>query len=131
VSHRSGELKTTIEYLDAIKSRLDLPSDYAAAKALGVTRAAVSNYRNGKSSFDDCVAIKAAELLNIEPMEVIAACHAESARDAGMYRFWENVWGKAIGATAAAAVVMVVGLTGAPTSANAAELPNLASIYLM
>lgn len=44
-------MKTTVEFLDAVKARRDLPSDYAAAKVLGVTRAAVSRYRLGQGFF--------------------------------------------------------------------------------
>jgi hypothetical protein len=77
------------------RKELDLPSDSAAAKALGVTRSAVSLYRNGKSVFDELTAIRAAEILGLEPLEVIAACKAESAPDARVRRVWKNAWGKA------------------------------------
>ena len=117
-------MKTTVQYLDALKKRLDLPSDYAAAKVLGVTRAAVSAYRNGNSVFNETVAIRAAELLGLDPLEVIAACKAESAPDAHVRRVWENAWGKATGATVttAVAVVLMAGLVGAPSPAQSAPI---------
>lgn len=73
-------MKTTVEYLNAVKARRDLPSDYAAAKLLGVTRAAVSRYRLGQGYFEDIVALRVAEILEIDPMEVIAAVNLERAR---------------------------------------------------
>lgn len=87
-------MKSTIDYLDAVKTRLNLPSDYAAAKALGVTRSAVSRYRNGVGVFDEIVAIRVAELLQIEPIEVIAACKAESAPDEHIRSVWIGTWEK-------------------------------------
>ncbi|RQQ65558.1 DUF3693 domain-containing protein [Burkholderia stagnalis] len=116
-------MKTTIQYLDALKKRYDLPSDYAAAKVLGVTRAAVSRYRNGLSVFDEATAIRTADLLDLDPLEVIAACKAESATDARARRVWENAWGKATGAAVTAAVaVVMVGLAGAPSPAQSAPV---------
>ncbi|RQP43143.1 DUF3693 domain-containing protein [Burkholderia ubonensis] len=116
-------MKTTIQYLDALKKRLDLPSDYAAAQALGVTRAAVSRYRNGLSVFDEATAVRVADILGLDPLEVVSACKAESATDARMRRMWENAWGKATGATATAAIaVVMVGLAGAPSPAQSAPV---------
>ncbi|KAB0637276.1 hypothetical protein WT34_10630 [Burkholderia stagnalis] len=116
-------MKTTIQYLDALKKRLDLPSDYAAAQVLGVTRSAVSLYRNGKTVFDEGTAIRVAELLGLDPLEVISACKAEGAKDARVRRVWENAWGKATGATATAAIaVVMVGLAGAPSPAQSAPV---------
>ncbi|KWF19816.1 DUF3693 domain-containing protein [Burkholderia ubonensis] len=118
-------MKTTIQYLDALKKRLDLPSDYAAAQVLGVTRAAVSRYRNGLSVFDEATAVRAADLLGLDPLEVVSACKAESATDARMRRMWESAWGKATGATATAAIaVVMVGLAGAPSPAQSAPLSS-------
>ena len=127
-------MKTTVQYLDALKARLDLPSDYAAAKVLGVTRQAVSKYRNGLSVFDENTAIRAAELLSLDPLEVIAACKAESAPDSHIRRVWENAWGKATGATATTALAAcIVGLAAAPSPAHSAPLSsdNASSIVIM
>ena len=83
-------MKTTVEWLDAVKARLDLPSDYAAAKALGVTRSAISGYRTGRSVFDEKTAIRAAEILGVDPFEVIACAHAESSRDERTKAIWTH-----------------------------------------
>ena len=40
----------TVEYLDAIKAKLLLPSDYAIAKTLGVTYQSIQAYRSGRSA---------------------------------------------------------------------------------
>ncbi|WP_223258539.1 alginate lyase family protein [Trinickia symbiotica] len=116
-------MKTTAEYLDAVKAKLDIPSDYATAKALGVTRAAVSGYRNGRTVPDDLVCARIASILDIEPMEVIAATNYHRAKTEDARALWEGIWGKAAGAIALTLTVFAVGLSVAPTS-KAAESGN-------
>ena len=114
-------MKSVSEYLDAVKKRLDLPSDYAAAKALGVTPSAISKYRLGRASFDDLTCLRVAEILGVDEIEVIAAANAARANDPRIRRVWENVWGKATGATVTAAVAAcIVGLAIAPSPAQSA-----------
>ncbi|MDN7873884.1 DUF3693 domain-containing protein [Burkholderia aenigmatica] len=123
-------MKSTIEYLDAVKTVLNLPSDYAAAKHLHVTRAAVSRYRNGDGAFDDTTALRVAEILDVDPLEVIAAANAERARDDETRRLWERAWGKVTGVTVASA--LVVGLTVAPSVAESATIqPIVPSLHVM
>lgn len=123
-------MKNTIEYLDAVKAKLDLPSDYAAAKHLRVTRAAVSRYRNGDGTFDDTTAVRAAEILEIDPMEVIAAMNVERARDDETRALWERLWGKVTGVTVATA--LVAGLSVAPSVAESATIqPIVPSLSIM
>jgi predicted transcriptional regulator len=127
-------MKTTGDYLDAVKAKLDLPSDYATAKALGVTRAAVSRYRLGQSAPDDLVCARIAEILELEPMEVIAAIHFERATEPKARALWESIWGKAVGAIALNLIVCAVGVSVAPTSKAAESGENRAqsaTLYLM
>lgn len=124
-------MKTTVEYLDAIKVRLDLPSDYAVAKALGLTRAAVSKQRLGHSVFDDTTALRVAEILGVDPMEVISAANAERARDEETRRLWERAWGKVTGATAVVAIAAGIGLSAAPSTAKASPVRNTGSVDIM
>ncbi|KDP85624.1 hypothetical protein CF70_013080 [Cupriavidus sp. SK-3] len=73
-------MKTTVEFLDAVSRKMGGVSDYAIAKQLGVTRAAVSRYRNGLSGFDDETAIRVARILDIDPACVLLAAHAERTK---------------------------------------------------
>ncbi|WP_081885010.1 helix-turn-helix domain-containing protein [Paraburkholderia kururiensis] len=130
-------MKSTQQYLDEVKARLDIESDYAAAKALGVTRAAVSKYRLGISMPDDLVCARIAEILGVEVMEVIAATNYQRAKSDDARHLWEGIWGKAAGAIALSLTACAVGLSVAPTS-KAADSGNAgqnstprASIYLM
>lgn len=125
-------MKTAANYLDDLRKHLGLPSDYAAAKALGLTRAAVSKYRNGLSSFDDSTAIRVASLLSIDPLEVIAACAFERAHDAGTKKVWGAIWGKATGAIVLSLSACAVGaLAIAPSPARASEPGKSATLYIM
>ncbi|QGZ37756.1 helix-turn-helix protein [Pseudoduganella flava] len=84
----------TVNYLDAIKTRLNLPSDYALAKRLGITQQAISNYRAGRSKMDDDVALTIAELLGVNPLAVIAAANAERAKTDEQRERWTGIMEK-------------------------------------
>ena len=68
-------MKTIKHYLDAAKARHKLRSDYALAKKLEVGASHISNYRSGRSHPDDAMAVHLARLLDIGPLEIIAAAH--------------------------------------------------------
>jgi predicted transcriptional regulator len=90
-------MKTSLDYLDEMKAKQGLPSDYAAANVLGVSRAAVSAYRVGRNQFDNLTAAKVAELLGIDAMEVIAAVNYERAKDEHTRALWLSLWEKSGG----------------------------------
>lgn len=78
----------TIEYLNATKAQLGIQSDYALAAELGVTRSAISKLQQGGVSFGDDVALKIADILGRNPLEVIAAANSERAKDPEMRKRW-------------------------------------------
>lgn len=84
----------TIEFLDAVKMRRGITSDYALAKVLGISQQAVSSYRAGRSRIDDDVALTVAEVLEIHPMQVIAAANAERAKTPEAKARWESLMEK-------------------------------------
>lgn len=82
---------TSVELLDMVKARYRLPSDYAAAKKLGVTKACTSSIRCERSFFDATNCIIIAELLELEPLKVIASVQIERAQrlnDEKMVNLW-------------------------------------------
>lgn len=81
-------MKTTVEWLDAVKARLSLPSDYALAKELGVTRHAVSGWRNGHKTFNEEMCLQIAEILDVSPFEVLATVKIEWIKDADRRAVW-------------------------------------------
>lgn len=110
----------TCEFLDALKARYCLPSDYALAKKLGLTHQTVSKYRLGKDFLGDSTALRVAELLEIDPAIVIASVHAERSKIAAEKAVWESIIERLGGA--AAAVLLGIGLAGSPGPAAAADL---------
>jgi ribosome-binding protein aMBF1 (putative translation factor) len=84
----------TLEYLDAAKAKLGIASDYALAKKLNMTTTAISNYRVGRSRMDDDVALKVAKILEIDPLEVIAAANVERSKTPEIKALWMGVMEK-------------------------------------
>jgi hypothetical protein len=88
----------TIEYLDAVKRKHSLTSDYQLAKLLDCPTPVVSRYRTGHRVMDDYTAARVAELLDMEPLVVIAQANAERERDEGKKAFWRKYAAGVIGA---------------------------------
>jgi transcriptional regulator with XRE-family HTH domain len=73
----------TIQYLNAVKSRYGLTSDYQLAAKLGLTRQNVSKMQANKGFMGEDTAQFIAQLLDIEPAIVVSHANAERARRAG------------------------------------------------
>ncbi len=117
-------MQTTIEFLDALKARHSLASDYKAAKFLGVTVSGVSLWRRGKATFDDATAIKVGKLLDLDAGYVLACVHAERAKRTEERQARERI----ARIFAAGITFVIIGLgavaPGAPP-AQAAEAPRI------
>lgn len=121
-------MQTTIEILDALKQHQGGVSDYAIAKTLGVTRGAVSIWRNGKGYFDDSTAIRVAELLKIDPAIIIASVHAERSKSEKEKAVWREILEKLGGV--AAGVLLTIGAATLPAhQAEASALNSGHSVY--
>jgi transcriptional regulator with XRE-family HTH domain len=105
----------TIEYLDAVRERLNLGSDYKLAKVLGVHQTTISNYRHGRSALADDVAVRVAELLQLDPARVLADMAAERSSSEAVRAIWSRV-----AATLSVAAVAV--FASVPGDAKAASL---------
>lgn len=84
----------TIEYLDKVKAKRGISSDYALAKALGVGQSAIIGYRAGRTTINDDTALAIAQLLDLNPLEVIATANAERAKTPEMKARWTGVMEK-------------------------------------
>ena len=101
-------MKTTLEFIADLKKKTGIESDYAAAKLLNVTGTALSSYRNGKSHFSDDVAMRVADLLELDPAYVVACIHAERAKRAEEKKLWERIAESMIAVAAVLAVLAVL-----------------------
>jgi hypothetical protein len=87
-------VKTTAEYLDEVKARLNLPSDYALAKHWQVSKQDISSYRAGNRTLGEDRALEVARILQINPAEVLIATQAERAKSDQAREVWEAVFAK-------------------------------------
>lgn len=107
-------MERTADFLNAIKARYGYTSDYQLSKALQLTTGAIGHYRAGRSKLDDAIALKVAELLDLDPGYVLACVHAERAKAPNERNAWIE-----LAKRATVGLLMLSGL-GAPTPAPAA-----------
>lgn len=67
----------TQDYLDQAKVALSVPSDYALAGKLGISRTYLSTLRVGKKCLSDELAVQIAKIINVPPALVLADAHVE------------------------------------------------------
>ena len=80
----------TLEYLAAVKEKLNITSDYALAKALDISQARISAYRKGREHPDVYTCIKVAIALGIDPTLVIAEIEQQNERNTKKAAFWRD-----------------------------------------
>lgn len=69
----------TVDYLAAVKAKLNITSDYKLAKALGVPSNLIAKYQAGKNVPGALTCFKIAEILGDQPAAVIADLELERA----------------------------------------------------
>ena len=79
----------TQKLITELKQKLDVTSDYAIAKALGITGQHMNQYKKG-GQFSDDMALKVASLLEKNAVEVLADLHLESCK-AEHAPLWEQL----------------------------------------
>jgi hypothetical protein len=81
----------TVEYLDAVKVKHGLPSDYALAKVIGVGHTTIIAYRGGRSAMGIETSLKVGELLGVDGHTVYADGQIERAKNAEQSAFWQSI----------------------------------------
>ena len=84
-------MKTTIQYLELVKAKLALPSDYALAKVLGVSHTSIIQYRNGRSALGIETSMKVGQILGIDSHAVYADGQVERAKSEDQTAFWTGI----------------------------------------
>lgn len=82
----------TLEYLDAVKAKLGVESDYAVAKKLNIRHSTISGYRGRGGQMDDEVAAKVADVLDIHPGLVMLDMHRERAKTPAEASIWQDIY---------------------------------------
>ncbi|MCD0494498.1 helix-turn-helix domain-containing protein [Chromobacterium violaceum] len=84
-------MKTALEYLQEAEEKLGTSNNASAtARALKTTPQAIHNYKNGVSKMDDYHCIRVAQVLGIDPMEIIAAAQEEREKNEEKREFWRD-----------------------------------------
>ena len=76
------------DYIDLIKQKFEINSDAGVGRKLGVSRAAVSLWRNETTQFSPETAMLIAELLEVDPNRIAGDMMAARAKD----RKTRNKW---------------------------------------
>lgn len=116
-------MKTTAQYLDAIREKYELPSDYAVAMKLGISRHAPSNYRHCKNAFDNHTCLLVARALETPLEQVIADMEIQREKDEKKKADWLGfeLRLKGAAATIAAASLVTLNLGALPQNAHASS----------
>ncbi len=84
-------MKTTADWLDELKRKNNLPSDYSLAKLLGVPPQNISKYMSGQRALDPYMAVRVANMLEVDAIKVIASVESERTRDVNKKDFWRQI----------------------------------------
>jgi len=123
-------MRTTTDYLDALKTRLGVSSDYQLSKVMKVRQSLISNYRTGRSHFDDAMAIEVAKTLEVDPGEVLAAMQAERTKCPAAKKAWQRL-SESLMAGLLACFIGVSGMAPAPVSASSGAVQATGNLYIM
>lgn len=124
-------MRTVAELLDKAKECRSIPSDNGLAKVLGVSRAAVSEWRTGAKRMPDARVRELAVMAKQDPGEWLVAVHAawavgDEAKD------WASVLARI---ASAACLVIALGVSVMPGKADAmayqASSANTDDLYIM
>ncbi len=87
-------MKTTIDFLNAVKTRHNIQRDADLARLLEITPPAIASYKKGHSSLSDENAYKVALLLGISPEYTMACANAERAQNEKVKFVWTRLAGR-------------------------------------
>lgn len=88
--------KTTNNYLnDVLKNYPSVKNDNQLAMLIGITRQAVSQYKNGQN-MSVLVAIKLAKLLDLNPIETVSATMLAQCKSDEERIFWSSLYEKSV-----------------------------------
>lgn len=119
-------MKKMSDYLDAYGAACGLTSDYQIAKDLGLTKQAVSRYRNDKGCFELDIAWRISDATGIDLAEIIAASEifrAERAHDDARATLWRRRL-QTVSASLCTAFIGVFLFFASPGPAHAGALPG-------
>ncbi len=103
-------MKTTADYLDALRARFNVPSDYGLQTATGWHRQQISRYRTQKGTFDDDTAQRIAAWLELPLEKVLMDMNAQRAKRPEVKKAWQRA-AAALGTGVTALFLLVISYT--------------------
>lgn len=82
---------SSLDLIDLARHRQGDVSDYRISKLLGVSTAALSNYRTGRSSPANSIAVRLAELAGVDPAHALVSVNMERATTDEEREMWEKL----------------------------------------
>lgn len=98
-------METTTSLIERLRDQTKTRSDYAVAKLMGVTPQAVSRWKKGDSTMDVTNGVKAAELLEMDPMQVIAWLELERGPLPKHTDMWQRYSGRLLPSIILASII--------------------------
>ena len=80
--------KKSTHYLEEARKLTKTGSDYGLAQLLECSEDAISAYRKGTRVMSDYMCLRLAQLLDVEPILVIAAANADREKNPNRQREW-------------------------------------------
>lgn len=84
-----GFMLSTVDLLEVAKHRQGDVTDYRLAKLLGLKPSHISNYRSGRTRPENSIAMRLAELCNLDAAQVIAWVNLERATTESDREVWQ------------------------------------------
>jgi len=112
--------------LEHAKTRANLASDYALAKAMNIDRSIISSWRKGRKHPSNEEAVQLATLAGLDEMQVIAEIELRTAKNEKKKAFWQHyIESRSITAclTMTALTCSII-MTPETSSANVLQLQN-------
>jgi hypothetical protein len=78
-------------FLDLVKEKLGVKSDYALSGRLNIPTPRISNYRKGLQWPDIYATTQFARALGVSPMVLVAAFEAAAAKNTERRHYWEEI----------------------------------------
>lgn len=116
-------MSKTTDYMDEVKHRKGLKSNYQLHKLLEVSEQAISECYSGKKHADLYIGTRLALALGVDPIHLLAEVRAEAEKNEKKRNFWLSFLTHA--AVVFASVVALIAGFGYPSAANASTASTI------
>lgn len=98
-------------FLDRVKAGANIDSDYRLAKVIGITHAAISGYRHGKSLPNESAIEKLCALSGDDPDYIAAQIQAERAQNEPARIMWSRIAARLAGGAHTAILSVLISIS--------------------